>query len=263
MGSSLLYNLTEVQLVIFALIFLRMIAFVVSSVVFGSTNISVPVKVLLSLTLTMIVFPSVHLNAADSAKMGEDLILLSAREVALGLSLGFLTRLFFFAVGMTGELVSVSIGLGAAQMFNPMMGTNSNTVEQFYNTIATLIFFALNGHHLVLGAIVQSYELIPLAQLKLNMGPFAEIATFAQEMMVMAVKMCAPIIGAVLITNMAMGILGRAIPQINVLVTSMPVTLMLGFALMFICIPLLVMEMNSVLDVTHTKLMLVMKALAF
>ncbi|RYZ68762.1 MAG: flagellar biosynthetic protein FliR [Proteobacteria bacterium] len=240
-----------------------MIAFIVSSIIFGSGNISAPVKILLSLTLTMMIFPTIQISAIDTAKLTEDLVLLSAREVVLGLSLGFLSRLFFFAIGMMGELVSTSIGLGAAQMFNPLMGTNSNTVEQFYTTIATLVFFSLNGHHLVLGAIAESYELIPIAQLKLNMGPFAEMATFAQDMMVMAVKMCAPIIAAILITNIAMGVLGRAVPQINVLVTSMPVTLMIGFVLMFVCIPLLVMEMNSVLDMTQTKLSMVMKALAF
>src|SRR5207253_5193030 len=101
------------------------------------------------------------------------------------------------------------------------------------------------------------YELIPLAQMKLNIGPYAEIATFVQDMMVMAIKMCAPIIGAVMITNIAMGVLGRAVPQINVLVTSMPVTLMLGFALMFLCIPLLVVEMNGILGVTHERLYVV------
>ena len=257
------YGLSEIQLVIFGLVLLRMIAFIVSSIIFGSGNISAPVKILLSLTLTMMIFPTIQISAIDTAKLTEDLVLLSAREVVLGLSLGFLSRLFFFAIGMMGELVSTSIGLGAAQMFNPLMGTNSNTVEQFYTTIATLVFFSLNGHHLVLGAIAESYELIPIAQLKLNMGPFAEMATFAQDMMVMAVKMCAPIIAAILITNIAMGVLGRAVPQINVLVTSMPVTLMIGFVLMFVCIPLLVMEMNSVLDMTQTKLSMVMKALAF
>lgn len=244
------------------LIFLRMIAFVVSAVVFGSSNISTPIKILLALVLSVVVFPTVQVGGT-SQQMVEDLILLAAREVFIGLSLGFLTRLFFFAVGMTGELISVSIGLGQAQIFNPMLGTNSNTVEQFYNTLATLIFFAVNGHHLLISGIAQSYELVPLAQMKLNMAPFAEIATFVQSMMVMAVKMCAPIIGAILITNMAMGILGRAIPQINVLVTSMPVTLLIGFALMFICIPLLVVEMHGILDITHTKMVLVMKALAF
>jgi flagellar biosynthetic protein FliR len=255
--------MSEAQVIMFGLIFLRMIAFVVSSVVFGSGNISVPIKILLAVVFSMVVMPAVHISGAAAAQLTEDLVLLSAREVAVGLSLGFLTRLFFFAVGMTGELISVSIGLGQAQIFNPMLGQNSNTVEQFYNTIATLIFFAVNGHHMLVTGIAQSYELIPLAQLKFAVGPFAEMAGFVQDMMVMAIKMCAPIIGAILITNIAMGVLGRAVPQINVLVTSMPVTLMLGFVLMFICIPLLVMEMNGILDITQTKMLLVMKALAF
>lgn len=255
--------MTETQVIIFGLIFLRMIAFVVSSVIYGSTNINIPIKVLLAVVLSMVVFPTVQMAAVSNAQLAEDLVLLSAREVAIGLSLGFLTRLFFFTVGMAGELISVSIGLGQAQIFNPMMGSNSNTVEQFYNTLATLIFFAINGHHLVLSGIAQSYELVPLAQLKFNVGPFGQMATFAQDMMVMGIKMCAPIIGAVLVTNIAMGILGRAVPQINVLVTSVPVTLMIGFVLMFICIPLLVMEMHSIVDITQTKLVLVMKALAF
>jgi len=259
----LFYQLTEIQMIIFGLIFLRMISYVVSSVVFGSNNISVPVKILLSVVLTMVVFPSAKMMALTDAQLTEDLVLLAAREVMIGLSLGFLTRLFFFTVGMTGELVSVSIGLGQAQIFNPMLGSNSNTIEQFYNTLATLIFFATNGHHIVLQGIAQSFEMIPLAQMKFNVGPYAEMATFAQDMMVMAIKMCAPIIGAILVTNIAMGILGRAVPQINVLVTSAPVTLMLGFVLMFICIPLLVLEMNGIMDVTQTKLVLVMKALAF
>lgn len=257
------YALSETQIILFGLIFLRMIAFVVSSVVFGSENISVPIKVLLAVVFSMVVFPSVQVAVPVAGNWSQDLLLLSAREVAVGLSLGFLTRLFFFAVGMTGELISVSIGLGQAQIFNPMLGQNSNTVEQFYNTIAILIFFSLNGHHLLINAIAQSYELVPLAQLKFPAGPFAEMATFVQDMMVMALKMCSPILAAILITNIAMGILGRAIPQINVLVTSMPVTLMLGFALMFICIPLLVMEMHGILNLTHTKMMFVMKALAF
>lgn len=256
-------KMSEPQMIMFGLVLLRMIAFVVSSAVIGSPNISGPLKLLLSIVLVVLVYPTVQVNPDDLNVMTENLILLSARELMIGVTLGFLTRLFFFTIGMTGELVSVSIGLGAAQMFNPMMGTNSNTVEQFYNTLATLIFFAIDGHHLLIEGIAQSYQLIPLAQMKLNLGPYAEIATFAQDMMVMGIKMCAPILAAILVTNIAMGVLGRAVPQINVLVTSMPVTLMIGFALMFLCIPLIVVEMNGVVDLTHAKLMLVMKALAF
>lgn len=250
-------------MIVFGLILLRMIAFVISSAVLGSPNISAPLKLLLSIVLCVLIYPTVHVVPADLASVTDNLILLSARELMIGVTLGFLTRLFFFTIGMTGELVSISIGLGAAQIFNPLMGNNSNTIEQFYNTLATLIFFAINGHHLLISGIAQSYELIPLAQMKLSVGPYAEIATFAQDMMLMGIKMCAPILAAILVTNLAMGVLGKAVPQINVLVTSLPVTLMLGFVLMFLCIPLIVVEMNGVLDITHTKLMLVMKALAF
>lgn len=250
-------------MIVFGLILLRMIAFVISSAVLGSPNISATLKLLLSIVLCVLIYPTVHVVPADLASVTDNLILLSARELMIGVTLGFLTRLFFFTIGMTGELVSISIGLGAAQIFNPLMGNNSNTIEQFYNTLATLIFFAINGHHLLISGIAQSYELIPLAQLKLSVGPYAEIATFAQDMMLMGIKMCAPILAAILVTNLAMGVLGKAVPQINVLVTSLPVTLMLGFVLMFLCIPLIVVEMNGVLDITHTKLMLVMKALAF
>jgi flagellar biosynthetic protein FliR len=255
--------MSEVQMIVFGLILLRMIAFVISSAVLGSPNISAPLKLLLSIVLCVLIYPTVHVVPADLASVTDNLILLSARELMIGVTLGFLTRLFFFTIGMTGELVSISIGLGAAQIFNPLMGNNSNTIEQFYNTLATLIFFAINGHHLLISGIAQSYELIPLAQMKLSVGPYAEIATFAQDMMLMGIKMCAPILAAILVTNLAMGVLGKAVPQINVLVTSLPVTLMLGFVLMFLCIPLIVVEMNGVLDITHTKLMLVMKALAF
>jgi flagellar biosynthetic protein FliR len=255
--------MSEVQMIVFGLILLRMIAFVISSAVLGSPNISAPLKLLLSIVLCVLIYPTVHVVPADLASVTDNLILLSARELMIGVTLGFLTRLFFFTIGMTGELVSISIGLGAAQIFNPLMGNNSNTIEQFYNTLATLIFFAINGHHLLISGIAQSYELIPLAQMKLSVGPYAEITTFAQDMMLMGIKMCAPILAAILVTNLAMGVLGKAVPQINVLVTSLPVTLMLGFVLMFLCIPLIVVEMNGVLDITHTKLMLVMKALAF
>jgi flagellar biosynthetic protein FliR len=255
--------MSEVQMIVFGLILLRMIAFVISSAVLGSPNISASLKLLLSIVLCVLIYPTVHVVPADLASVTDNLILLSARELMIGVTLGFLTRLFFFTIGMTGELVSISIGLGAAQIFNPLMGNNSNTIEQFYNTLATLIFFAINGHHLLISGIAQSYELIPLAQMKLSVGPYAEITTFAQDMMLMGIKMCAPILAAILVTNLAMGVLGKAVPQINVLVTSLPVTLMLGFVLMFLCIPLIVVEMNGVLDITHTKLMLVMKALAF
>lgn len=253
--------MTEAQILLFALILLRMIAFVVSSAVFGSPTINVSLKVLLSILLSVLLYPVVKVGNVDYQLISNQIIGLAIRELIIGLSLGFLTRLFFFVVTMTGDLVSVSVGLSASQLFNPMMGTNGNTLDQFYSTIGTLVFLAINGHYMLLNGIAQSYELIPVSSLALNMGPFAEMAVFGQTVMMMAIKMCAPVLITVLLVNLAMGILGRAVPQINVLVTSMPVTIMLGMMVVFLCLPLLIIEMNGLVEITTTKLFAVMKHL--
>lgn len=253
--------LTEAQILLFALILLRMIAYVVSSAVFGSPTVSSPVKVLLSLVLAILVFPAVKVGSINYGLISNEIIGLAVRELLVGLSLGFLTRLFFFVVTMTGDLVSVSIGLGASQLYNPMLGTHGNALDQFYSTLATLVFLAIDGHHMLLGAIVQSYDLVPVGAMALNIGPFGEMAAYGTDVMIMAIKMCAPVLITILIVNLAMGILGRAVPQINVLVTSMPVTIMLGMAVVFVCLPLLVLEMNGVVEITASKLFAVMKQL--
>jgi flagellar biosynthetic protein FliR len=254
-------SLTEAQILLFALIFLRMIAYIVSSAVLGSPTISTSVKVLLSIVLSMILFPLVQVGKVDYLAISNDIVGLAVRELIVGLSLGFLTRIFFFVVTMTGDLVSMSVGLSASQLFNPMLGSNGSTIEQFYSTIATLVFFAINGHHMLISAIAQSYEIVPVSSLALNVGPFAEMAVFGQTAMVLAIKMCAPVMVAILVVNLGMGILGRAVPQINVLITSMPVTIMIGMSVVFVSLPLLVMEMSGLVEITANKLFEVMKAL--
>ncbi len=102
---------------------------------------------------------------------------------------------------------------------------------------------------------------MPVSSLQLNIGPFGEIALFGQMALLLTIKMCAPVIVTILLVNLAFGILGRAVPQINVLVTSMPVTIMLGMTVVFICLPLLTMEMTGLIEITSSKLFDVMKHL--
>lgn len=253
--------MTEAQILLFALILLRMIAFVVSSAIFGSPTVSTPVKVLLSIVISLLIFPSVKVGNVNYDLISNEIIGLAVRELVVGLALGFLTRLFFFVVTMTGDLVSMSVGLSASQMYNPMLGSHGNTIDQFYSTLGTLVFLAINGHHMLLSSIVQSYDLLPVSSLSLNVGVFAEMAAYGQSVFIMAIKMCAPVLVTILLVNLAMGILGRAVPQINVLVTSMPVTIMLGMTVVFLCLPLLVVEMNGVVEITAAKLLAVMKHL--
>ncbi|MGE5085966.1 MAG: flagellar biosynthetic protein FliR [Bacillota bacterium] len=254
-------TMTEAQILLFALILLRMLAFIVSSAFFGSHTVNTPVKILLSLVLSTLLYPVVKIGKVDYLVISNEIIGLAVRELIVGLVIGFLTRLFFFVVSMVGDLIAMSVGLGAGQMFNPMLGSTGNAMESFYSTLGTLVFLAINGHHVLIRAIAESYTLVPVSSLSLNVGPFAEIALFGQTAFILTIKMCAPVLVTILLVNLSMGILGRAVPQINVLVTSMPVTIMIGMTVVFICLPLLVMEMNGLVEVTASNLFSVMKHL--
>ena len=255
------YQLTEIQVMFFVLVLLRMMGFVFSAAVFSMPAMNAQLKVLFCMALAMLLYPIVRISPEATSQLDGQIILMAGREVLVGLLMGYLTRLFFFAVSMTGELISISLGLGSAQLYNPMMASQGGVIEQFHVILGTMFFLLLNGHHLLLGALAQSFELIEVGQISIKTGPLAEIAVFAQDLLILTLKMSAPVLVSILIANLAMGILGRAIPQINVLVTSFPVTIMLGLMVMFIGIPLFVMEMNGLLDLTTTKLMQVLKTL--
>ncbi len=137
--------LTEAQILLFALILLRMLAFIVTSAFFGAAAINAPVKILLAVVLSMLIFPVVRIGNVNYLAISNDIIGLAIRELIVGLVLGFLTRLFFFVVTMVGDLVSMSVGLSASQMYNPMMGTSGNVLDTFNSKVGKMIFLSDNG----------------------------------------------------------------------------------------------------------------------
>jgi flagellar biosynthetic protein FliR len=256
-----LYKLPEAEIILFALVLFRLTAFIISCAVIGSPQVPTNMKVLLSIVLAVMLYPLVQKSSFEPQFVIDNFISLTAREILVGLSLGFLTRLFFFAVSMTGDLIAVSIGLSSSQLYNPMTGSTGTSLEQFFTLLATLVFLTINGHHLLISAIAESFQMIPLSNMGFNVGALGEAVQYGQDLMVITLKMVAPIMISILAVNLAMGILGRAVPQMNILVTSMPITIGVGLIVLFICLPLLVMEMNFVIDITATKMMAVMKAL--
>lgn len=255
------FAINENELLTFALVLMRVSAFVVAWPVFSVYSVPNHAKVLLALILSMLMFPSIARTGLEGVRIGDEIIFLAGKEVMIGLCLGFITRLFFFAFSIGGNLVSTYMGLSSANIFNPSLGTQSTTVEQFYLTTATLMFLALNGHHLFLEGLAKSFEVLPLSMNAIRTGVFGEAGTLIEEVMIIGVKISAPIMIAIFVINAFMGILGRAVPQINVLVTSLPVNIMAGFLVMMATIPVLVPETELVMNSLAEHLFRMMKAL--
>lgn len=256
-----IYQFPEGQIIAFVLVLLRISSFFVAWPVFGTALVPVPVKILLSICVALMMFPIIQFQNLTQLQISEDIILLALREVALGLTMGFMMRMFFFAVSIAGDITSTSIGLASGQMFNPSLGSQSTAVEQFQLGLATLFFLSISGHHLFISGLGQSFELVPVSGASLNYMSFAAMASTVQKVSLMGLKMCAPVLIAVLLTNLSMGVVGRAVPQINVLVTSLPVTISIGIGVMFISIPLVLAEMNGLLDIMATEFFKMLRVL--
>lgn len=256
------FLLNETQIIVWGLIFLRVIAFMFSCAVFSSSNVNLPIKVLLSLVLSVIIYLPQGLNVTQvGTLLEEQLILLSIKEIFVGLVIGTVTRLFFFTMSMAGDMISVSLGLNSAQLFNPMLGAQTNVIEQFQTLIAILIFFLLQGHHLLVTALFQSFDLISVLNLNLKFDSFAQIAALGTQLIEVAIKISAPIMTAILITNITMGILGRTVPQLNVLMTSFAITISIGLFVMIFTLPLVVTEMNGILNLTSQYVFQLMRSM--
>lgn len=249
-------QLNEIQLIAFGLIMLRMTGFVFTAAILNSPSISMPLKILLSLVLTMTLFNSVANNVTlvQLKGMENDLIILAAKEIFLGVVIGFVTRIFFFAITMAGELISITMGLGQAQIFNPAMGSMGNVMEQFFVVLATLLYMALNGHHYMIDGLASSFETLNITSLNLHTIGFLEAVKFTQEFFIFGIKIAAPIMISMLVVQIGVGILSRAVPQINVLMTAAPITILLGFGILFISLPLMVLQMTGLLDVSTLEL---------
>lgn len=255
------FDFNEFQLLAFFLVLVRMSAFVVAWPVFDAPNVPMPVKILFSLVLSMMVFPTLSLESLDAQLFDSQLMLAVVREAFIGLCFGFLAKMFFFAVRIAGEIISVSIGLSGSQLFNPAFGAQMSTVEQFKLSVASLFFLSINGHHLFLNGVVDTFRILPLSFEMLNLTGLNSSVLFAQEIFFIGLKMSAPVLVAIFFVNVTMAIIGRTVPQINVLITSLPVNILVGFIVMFVSMPLLIWQMHELLEVTSERLITFVRTL--
>lgn len=255
-----LYNFSEQEIVLFTLVLLRISAFVVTWPVLGSIQMAPQMKVLFALILTLLVFPLQRWTPEQMEAAMNNMFLLSMKEVFIGLCTGYLAKFFFFGFQIAGEMVSTSMGLNSAQVFNPTVGGNSTAVENFYVTIASMFFLAVNGHHFLLSGVIDSLKWLPPATLTLHSQQFIGIAPMVQEICEIGLKMSAPVMISILVVNIIMGVIGKTVPQMNVLVTSFPVNIFVGLALLFVTMPLFVDQMSEFLTLSSDRVFQFLKA---
>ncbi len=212
--------------------------------IFGHMVIPVPVKVLLGLSLSVMLFPVlvtsaviVPAHAAVWADSVSGIAGVIAREVIFGLALGFCVRLVMDAVQIGGDIISNFMGFSAAHTYDPQHETTTPVVAQVLNTLALLLFLTMDGHLILIQAAAASFKIVPIGEAAFH-GAFANtLLDIASDTFKIGIQIGAPIAISIFAVNIVYAILSKAIPQLNVLVLSFAVSAGLGLFVLMVSMP--------------------------
>lgn len=231
----------------FLLVLVRMSAALVVIPLFGANGVPQMTKIGLAVLMSLIVLP---LSANPEPVSTELLVFASlvGSEVLVGLAIGVATALVFQALEMGAALVGVQMGFGIGQIFDPISGVQMASMTQFYRLLVTLVFFGIGGHHIVIVGLVQTFETVPPGSADLSLIAGDRVVPFFAALFVIAMRIALPVTGALLLTDLAMGLVARTVPQMNVLVVGFPLKIGAGVLVLAISIPLLVTFMGGVFN---------------
>ena len=216
----------------------RILGLIAAAPLFGNAAVPASVKVTLGALLAMIIAPTVPALPAVNPMSLPGLLILT-QEMLVGLAMGFSIRIVFSAIEMAGEISSLTMGLGFASFFDPQTKGRSSAISQFLVMLATLMFLTVNGHLVLLAALAESFVSLPISASPINSGGFQQLAAWGAEIFRSGVQISLPIVAALLLTNVALGILTRAAPQLNIFGIGFPVTLGVGLLVIGMVLPYL------------------------
>jgi flagellar biosynthetic protein FliR len=235
-------NITSMQLEAWLAAFIfplaRILALVASSPVIGNKQVPARVKVGFAMLLTFLIAPTLTVQPDIEASSGIGLFIL-VQQILVGLAMGFSMRLIFTAVELSGDLMGMQMGLGFASFYDPVNSTNTQVIAQFLGIVAALAFLSMNGHLYMLDTLAESFKAFPISTRVPSAGAMHTLALWGGSIFSQALRLSLPLIAALLITNLALGILTRSAPQLNIFAIGFPITLAVGFFMLMLTLPYL------------------------
>ena len=211
----------------------RILALLAAAPPFNNAGLTTRVRLVLGLTIAVAIAPALPPMPAIEPASGLGLLIL-AQQMIIGLAMGFALRLVFSAVDLAGMMISTQMGLGFATAYDPQSASQTPVVSEFIGLLALLMFLSIDGHLMVISTLVQSFTFLPVGLLAISEASWLNIANAGGIIFSAGVMLALPAVTALLITNVALGVLGRVAPQLNLIVIGFPVTILLGFIALYV-----------------------------
>ncbi len=221
----------------FLLIFGRMMGLLYAAPFFGSRNIPNMARIGISF-LTAFIFVPVLVPFRSTPPDIYTWVFLFVMEIMVGLAMGFVSSLLFYAIQVAGQFIDMQLGFGFANVVDPQSGIQVPVLGNYLQIIAMLIFLLINGHHWLIQAVFYSYKVLPIGGLVIDDSLPEIISYLFIAFFILAIRISLPVIGAIFLADVSLGIISRTVPQMNVFMVGMPLKILVGFFIVALSIGL-------------------------
>ena len=247
------------QLVTFLLVLARVGGIFTVGPVFANANVNRTVRLAIAVALAFVFLP---LAKYDAGKL-DVLSFFGAiiKETLVGLLMGYLASMMFSAIQMAGSYIDLAMGLGFASQVDPMSKERSAVMGQLQNMIATLIFLGINGHHIMIRGLADSFAVLPIGKMIMTPEAAGGMLGIFATVILAALKIASPVIGVIFITDISLGILARTVPQLNIFSVGFPVKLMVGLLVVIVILPATAAVMIALFSGLHRDIIMLLRHL--
>lgn len=245
-------SLFERWLSLFAFPLSRIFGFVASAPIWATGGLPRQVRLLLGLSLVLCLAPSIpEAKVPDINPASVQGLEILATQMLVGICMGLSARIIYAALDIAGEYIGYQMGLGFATFYDPVDSAQTPVMAEFLTLLGILLFLALNGHLIYVMTLSKSFVIIPVSDFANTFGVknFAHLANLGSIMFSLGLSLCMPIVITLLVFNVALGVLTRASPQLNIFALGFPITLLGGFILLGFALPTMFPFMEHIFEV--------------
>jgi len=224
----------------FILVLLRISAFVIGIPIFFPTGTPATAKIGFCVIFTFLILPGVNYENVNLITNNTLLIIFCVDEVITGLALGYITKFCFFSAQMAGQLMDFQVGFSMMSLFDPVSNENVTLLGRLLYWVSMVMFFVVDGHHMLIRAIIDSFNVIKLGKFILSQASAMMMVKVFVEFFTLGLKIAIPIILIIIITDICLGLISRTVPQLNVMILGMPIKILVGLSCFALVLPTVV-----------------------
>jgi flagellar biosynthetic protein FliR len=237
----------------------RILAVVATAPVFNNAGLSPQLRLVAGLAISLAIAPALPAMPLVPPGSWQGIAVLG-QQILIGSLIGFTLNIVFTMVDIAGELIGLQMGLSFASFYDPQSGSQSPVISNFLGILTTLLFLAMNGHLLTLSVLAESFTLLPVSATPFAAKGLGVLLAWSSSIFSAGLMLALPLIAALLIANISLGVLGRIAPQLNIFAVGFPVTMISGFSVLMLSLPYMGAALERLYDKGFVALAGVLRA---